>query len=143
MSINRYICTGNLTRDCEVRRTQSGMVVVAFGIAVNDRRKNSQTGDWEDQVNYLDCVMFGTRAESLSQYLQKGKKLAIEGKLRYSSWEKDGYKRSKVEVVVDDIELLGGNGGNSHSGNNYGSGQQTYDPPIEVEPSLYDDKIPF
>ena len=146
MGINRVIITGNLTRDAEVRRTQSGMAIASFGVAVNDRRRNGQTGEWEDYANFVDCTMFGTRAEKISDYLTKGKKVAIDGKLRYSSWEKDGYKHSKLEVIVDDLELLGGNGGNggnSHSGNGYGSGQQTYDPPIEVEPSLYDDKIPF
>ena len=106
MSINRVLVTGNLTRDPELRATQSGSQALSFGIAVNDRRKNQQTGEWEDYPNFVDCTMFGTRAEKLANYLAKGSKVAIEGKLRYSSWEKDGERRSKLEVIVDDIEFM-------------------------------------
>ena len=109
MSINRVVLTGNLTRDAESRTTHGGMTIVSASLAVNDRRKN-QNGEWEDVANYVDCVIFGKRGEALRQYLVKGSKVAIEGKLRYSSWEDrdTGKKRSKLEVVVDDVELLGG-----------------------------------
>ena len=107
MSINRVLITGNLTRDPEMRATASGMQVLHFGVAVNDRRRNPQSGEWEDYPNFIDCVVFGARADALSRFLTKGTKVAIEGKLRYSSWEtKDGQKRSKIEVVVDDVEFL-------------------------------------
>lgn len=106
MSINRVIISGNLTRDAEERRTQSGMAIASFGVAVNERRKNNQTGEWEDYPNFVDCSMFGNRAEKLSPYLVKGTKVAIEGKLRYSQWERDGQKRSKLEVIADEIELM-------------------------------------
>ena len=106
MSINRVNISGNLTRDAELRQTQSGMAVLGFGVAVSERVKNSQTGEWEDHPNFVDCTMFGTRAEKIAQYLTKGTKVAIEGKLRYSSWEKDGQKRSKLEVIVDEIEFM-------------------------------------
>ena len=106
MSINRVCVTGNLTRDPELRATQSGSQVLSFGIAVNDRRKNQQTGEWEDYPNFVDCTMFGTRAEKIANYLAKGSKVAIEGKLRYSSWERDGEHRSKLEVIVDEIEFM-------------------------------------
>lgn len=106
MSINRVNVTGNLTRDPELRATQGGTQVLSLGVAVNDRRKNPQTGNWEDYPNFVDCVMFGSRAEAVAQYLSKGTKVAIEGKLRYSSWERDGQKRSKLEVVVDEIEFM-------------------------------------
>lgn len=106
MSINRVCVTGNLTRDPELRATQSGSQVLSFGIAVNDRRKNQQTGEWEDYPNFVDCTMFGTRAEKIANCLAKGSKLAIEGKLRYSSWERDGEHRSKLEVIVDEIEFM-------------------------------------
>jgi len=119
MSINRVMITGNLTREPEVRNTQSGMAIMRLGVAVNDRRKNQQTGEWEDVPNFIDCVMFGTRAENVSRYLRKGSKVAIEGKLRWSSWEdKQGGKRSKIEVVVDDLEFMsrdGGDGGQRQS----------------------------
>ena len=106
MSINRVNISGNLTRDPELRATAGGTQVLSFGVAVNDRRKNPQTGDWEDYPNFVDCTMFGTRAEAVSRYLSKGTKVAIEGKLRYSSWDKDGQRRSKLEVVVDEIEFM-------------------------------------
>lgn len=106
MSINRVNISGNLTRDPELRATQGGMQVLSFGVAVNDRRRNAQTGEWEDYSNFVDCTMFGNRAEAVGRFLAKGMKVAIEGKLRYSSWEKDGQRRSKLEVIVDEIEFM-------------------------------------
>lgn len=106
MSINRVTISGNLTRDPEMRSTQSGMNILNFGMAVNDRRRNSQTGEWEDYANFVDCVLFGNRAEFLSRTLHKGIKVVVEGKLRYSSWERDGQRRSKLEVVVDDLDFV-------------------------------------
>jgi single-strand DNA-binding protein len=108
MSINRVILAGNLTRDPEVRSTASGIPVMQVGIAVNERVKNSQTDEWEDKPNFFDCTMFGSRAEAVSRYLSKGSKVAIEGKLRYSTWEKDGQKKSKVDVIIDEIEFMSG-----------------------------------
>ena len=117
MSINRVMISGNLTRDPELKATGSGMSVLKMRMAVNDRRKNAQTGEWEDAPNYVDVTMFGSRAESVSRFLSKGSKLAVEGKLRWSEWETDGQKRSKLEVVADDIEFMssrdGGSGGYS------------------------------
>jgi len=107
VSINRVNISGNLTRDPEMRQTAGGTQILQFGVAVNDRRRNPQTGEWEDTPNFVDCVVFGARAEPLSRFLSKGTKVAIEGKLRYSSWEtKDGQRRSKLEVVVDDLEFF-------------------------------------
>lgn len=107
MSINRVVVSGNLTRDPELRSTASGMSVLQLGLAVNDRKKN-HAGEWEDVPNFLDVVVFGTRAESLSRFLAKGSKVAVEGKLRWSQWDdkNGGGKRSKVEIVADDIEFL-------------------------------------
>lgn len=106
MSINRVCISGNLTRSPELRATSGGMSVLDFGVAVNDRRKNPQTGEWEDVPNFVDCTTFGKRAESLSKYLSKGQKVTVAGKLHYSSWEKDGQKRSKLSVNVDEVEFL-------------------------------------
>lgn len=106
MSINHVAISGNLTRDSELRTTQGGTAILGFGVAVNERHKNAATGEWEDYPNFIDCTMFGTRAEKLAQYLVKGCKVAIDGRLRYSAWEKDGQKRSKVEVIVDEIEFM-------------------------------------
>lgn len=133
MSINRVVLTGNLTRDTELRRTQSGMAILNIGLAVNDRRKNSQTGQWEDYANFVDCVMFGSRAESVANYISKGSKVGVEGKLRYSSWEKDGQKRSKLEVVIDDIEFMDGKKQQPQQQ------QQT----IDETGGVYDDDIPW
>lgn len=106
MSINRVCISGNLTRDPELRATQGGTQILGFGVAVNDRRKNPQTGQWEDYPNFIDVSVFGNRAESLSHILAKGMKVAVEGKLRYSSWQaKDGSKRSRIEVIADEVEL--------------------------------------
>lgn len=104
-NINRVAISGNLSREPEVRRTQSGMAILNVGVAVNDSRKNSQTDEWEDYTNWIDCVMIGARAEKVAPMLHKGQKVFIEGKLRYTSWERDGQKRSKVEVVIDQIEF--------------------------------------
>ncbi len=139
MSINRVMISGNLTRDPELRSTASGMAVLNLGVAVNDRRKNQQTGEWEDYANFIDCVMFGSRAEAIAQYLSKGTKVAIEGKLRYSTWEnQQGDKRSKVEVVVDDIEFMSsrGEGGG-------GGGGRTPSAPAPTADLPSDDEIPF
>lgn len=107
MSINKVLISGNLTRDPETRRTAGGTAVMSFGVAVNDRARNQQTGEWEDRPNFVDCVMFGTRAEAVGRYLSKGGKVAIEGKLRWSQWQtQDGSKRSKLEVIVDEIEFM-------------------------------------
>lgn len=126
MSINRVNISGNLTRDPELRATTGGTQVLSFGMAVNDRRKNQQTGEWEDYPNFVDCTMFGSRAEKVSRYLAKGCKVAVEGKLRYSQWERDGQKRSKLEVIVEEIEFM--------------SRQQAAEP----DPSdAYDEDIPF
>lgn len=152
MSINRVTISGNLTRDPELRATAGGTQVLSFGVAVNDRRRNPQNGEWEDYPNFVDCTMFGTRAEAVSRYLSKGSKVAIEGKLRYSSWERDGQRRSKLEVIVDEIEFLsrGQQGGGQPA---YGQGG--YDAahmpapapqaPAPVPPAgdVFDEDIPF
>ena len=112
MSINRVVISGNLTREPDLRQTAGGMAILSFGVAVNDRRHNPQTGDWEDYANFIDCTMFGNRANSLSNILTKGMKVAIEGKLRWSQWERDGQKRSKIEVIVDELEFMNGSQNN-------------------------------
>lgn len=153
MSINRVSLTGNLTRDPDLRSTASGMPVLGFGIAVNDRRKNQQTGEWEDYANFIDCTMFGTRAQAVSKYLSKGSKVAIEGKLRWSQWERDGQKRSKIEVIVDEVEFMSArNNAQPQTSNSQVPTQAANDPyqsqlagmpaPV-VDASVYDTDIPF
>lgn len=144
MSINRAIISGNLTRDPELRSTAAGLPVLGFGVAVNDRRKNQQTGEWEDHPNFIDCVMFGARAESLSRFLSKGTKVSIEGKLRWSQWEREGQKRSKIEVIVDELEFMSSrNDSASASSGNYAPASPAAAPVIDASSSVYDEDIPF
>lgn len=156
MSINRVMISGNLTRDAEIRSTQSGMAILGFGVAVNDRRKNQQTGEWEDYPNFIDCTMFGARADALNKYLSKGTKVTIEGKLRWSQWERDGQKRSKIEVIVDELEFMSSRNSDAQysSGQSYGqqggyqpASQASYQPQpaptIDASSSVYDEDIPF
>ena len=126
MAINRVVISGNLTRDPDLRSTKSGAPVLNLGVAVNERRKNPQTDEWEDFANFVDCTMFGKRAEGVAPHLSKGAKVAIEGKLRYSSWERDGQRRNKLEVIVDEIEFM--------------SSKRTEN--AQSDPSGYDD-LPF
>lgn len=162
MSINRVAISGNLTRDAELRQTASGMAVLGFSVAVNDRHKNQQTSEWEDYPNFIDCSMFGTRAEKIAPYLSKGTKVAIAGKLRWSQWERDGQKRSKVEVIVDEIEFMSRQQGQLGSEPVYAAAapaqaaQPMHTAPVPAQaqlggmpapqqaaPSIYDDDILF
>ena len=156
MSINRVIISGNLTRDPELRSTAGGTSVLGFGVAVNDRRKNQQTGEWEAYPNFIDCTMFGARADALKRYLSKGTKVTIEGKLRWSQWERDGQKRSKIEVIVDELEFMSSRNSDAQysSGQSYGqqgsyqpAPQASYQPQpaptIDASSSVYDEDIPF
>lgn len=104
MSINKVMVTANLTRDPEKRKTADGIPVLAFGIAVNDRVKKGDS--YEDYANFIDCTMFGNRAKGCADILKKGMKVAIEGRLRWSQWEKDGQKRSKIGLIVDNVEFM-------------------------------------
>lgn len=107
MAINKATITGNITRDPELRQTQGGTSVLTIGVAVNDRRKNQQTGEWEDYPNFIDCTIFGNRATGVAHHLEKGMKVAIEGKLNQSRWQaEDGANRSKIEIIVDEIEFM-------------------------------------
>lgn len=146
MSINKVLISGNIGGDPSLRQTASGMQVLSFSVAVNDRVKG-EDGQWTDRPNWIDCTMFGTRAEKIAQYLSKGTKVAIEGKLRWSQWERDGQKRSKIEVIVDEIEFM-----TSRADGQHAAAPQTapaphpYQPPIAAPvayASVYDDDIPF
>ena len=141
MSINRVCISGNLTRDPELRQLPSGTSVLQMRMAVNDRRKNSQTGEWEDAPNYVDVLMWGQRGESLSRFLSKGSKIMVDGKLRWSEWadKNTGDKRSKLEVVADDIEFASSRGESGGGGGSY-SAPATDSAPVEVP---MDDDIPF
>ena len=137
--INSVTIAGNTTRDFEIRRTNSGMAVASFGIAVNDRKKNQQTGAWDEVPYFFDVVCFGDRWEKVAQYVPKGTKLTVQGKLRQSSWtdSQTGAKRSKVEIIADEVELPPRLGGQQR--------QPVSQPMAAQQPAtnLYDDDIPF
>jgi single-strand DNA-binding protein len=107
-SVNRVVLVGNLTHDPELRSLPSGFQVCQLRMAVNDRVKDRETGEWTDYANYFDVSVFGGQAERCAQYLAKGRAVAVDGKLRWRQWEtQDGQKRSKVEVVADNVQFIG------------------------------------
>ncbi len=110
-SFNRVILMGNLTRDPEVRQAQNGTYITKAGLAVNDRVPDGQ-GGWKEEASFFDVVIFGKRAEAFGRFLRKGRSVLIEGKLRQGRWEdkETGQKRSKIEVIVDNWEFVGGRG---------------------------------
>jgi single-strand DNA-binding protein len=120
-SFNRVIVMGNLTRDVEVRYLQSGMAVADIGLAVNDRRKN-QAGEWVEEATFVDITLWGRTAEVAGEYLSKGSPILVEGRLKLDSWESDGQKRTKLKVVGEKMQMVGGRGG---GGDSNPSGQQS------------------
>jgi single-strand DNA-binding protein len=112
-SFNRVILLGNLTRDPELRYVPSGTAVTDIGLAVNDRRKSAD-GQWVEDTTFVDVTLWGRTAEVAGEYLSKGSPVLIEGRLKLDTWEtNDGQKRSKLKVVGDRMQLLGGRGGGS------------------------------
>lgn len=114
--MNRVAVSGRLAKDAELRATAGGTDVCSFRIAVTDRVKSGT--EWTDHVNWLDVTVFGPRAVKLAGLLTKGSKVALEGKLRWSEWATtEGGRRSKVEIIADEIELLSRtSGGSRHEG---------------------------
>lgn len=106
-SYNRVILLGNLVRDIELKYTTARMAVCQNAIAVNERRKNA-AGDWVDETSFVDVTFFGRTAEVVAEYLGKGSPIFVEGRLKQDTWEKDGQKRSKLYVIVDRMQLIGG-----------------------------------
>jgi single-strand DNA-binding protein len=134
MTINHTVISGNLTHDAELRRTANDTAVLTFSVAVNDRRRTA-SGDFEEYANYFDCVVFGKRAEGLHQYLTKGTRVCIEGKLRWSKFEVNGQSRSKVDIIVSEVIFTPA--GAAGNGGNYEAQQTT------TVNDMYDSDIPF
>lgn len=109
-SFNQVILMGNLTRDPELRQTPNGQNVCSFSLALNRSYKGSD-GNWQEATDYIDVVAWGPLGERVSQYLTKGRPCLVNGRMQSRSWEQDGQKRSKVEVVAQDVTFLGGGGG--------------------------------
>lgn len=153
-SVNQVIMMGNLTRDPELRQTPGGQSVVSFSLALN-RSYKDQSGEWQEATDYIDVSAWGPLAERVAQYMTKGRRCLVQGRLQSRSWEQDGQKRSKVEVLANDVTFLDGRGeggegpsaGSFGGSNNAGSsnGSKKDDVAIEDigdEPVNLDD-IPF
>ncbi len=121
---NKVILMGNLTRDPEVRTTPNGQSVANFSLAVNRTWKGAD-GNQQESVSYIDCVAWGRTGEVIAQYMQKGRPILVSGRLDQRSWEQDGQKRSKVEVVIEDFNFVGGGGGDFGGNNGGGASRQS------------------
>lgn len=105
MSLNQVSVSGNLGADAELRSTKGGTPVLTFALAVNERVKQAD-GTWGDRASWIDCVLFGARAQALADWLRKGSKVAVQGRLRTSTWERDGVSHKRTEVVVEEVDLM-------------------------------------
>lgn len=125
-SYNKVILMGNLTRDPELRYTPNNMPICKFGLAVNRRFKDGQSGEWKEEPTFIDVTIFGARAEPFARYHSKGKQAFIEGSLRLDTWEdkNGGGKRSKLYVVADTWEFVGGGRGEGAGGEGGGGGMR-------------------
>lgn len=107
-SINRVVIVGNLTRDPELRATPSGTSVCSLRVAVSDRVKDPETGEWGDRPNYFTVDVFGPQADRCAQYLARGRQVAVDGRLRWREWQTaDGQKREAVSIVADSVQFIG------------------------------------
>lgn len=146
--INFVCASGRLTRDAELKQTTNGSQVLTFSIASNERRKNA-AGEWEDYANFFDCSMFGERAQKLQKYLEKGNKVTVSGRLRHRSWEKDGTRHSRVEIIVNELVFMSRANGQTNTGTGMQvapqqAPQPTYQaPPTQQQTGFYDEDIPF
>jgi single-strand DNA-binding protein len=109
-SLNQVTLMGNLTRDPELRQTPTGQNVTSFSLALN-RSYKDQSGEWQEATDYIDIVCWGPLAERVAQYLSKGRRCLVQGRVQSRAWEQDGQKRNKVEVLANDVTFLDGRGG--------------------------------
>ena len=114
-SLNQVTLMGNLTRDPELRQTPNGQNVTSFSLALNRAYKDA-SGEWQEVTDYIDIVCWGPLAERVAQYLSKGRRCLVQGRLQSRSWEQDGQKRSKVEVLANDVTFLDSRGGGDNDG---------------------------
>lgn len=140
-SYNRVILVGNLTRDIELKYTQGGTAVAEMGLACNEKRK-SPSGEWIEEVTFVDVTLWGKTAENAQKYIGKGSSALVEGRLKLDTWEKDGKKQYKLKVVADKLQFLSSKGGSG--GVQRQESQSDYSSNEPTEPSTTSsDDIPF
>ncbi len=144
--INTVVLVGRLTRDAELKYTNTGTAVCKFSLAVNRRKRSGE--QWTDEVSYFDIVLWGKQGEAIHQYLGKGKQVAVNGELRQNRWEQDGQNRSKIEIIALNVQLLGGSTGGSYGGSSRGSGPdsapfENFSQQKPSGPEDFEDDIPF
>jgi single-strand DNA-binding protein len=141
--INRVTLVGRLTRDPELRHLPSGTPVLQLGLAVNGRQKD-EAGNWTDKPNFFDIKVFGNQAEMLANHLAKGRRVGIDGRLDWSSWEaQDGGKRSKVEVIANTVQFLDSRGDQTSGENQFVPAGATTETANADFGNANDDDIPF
>lgn len=144
MSINSVSISGNLGRDPELRVTPTGTSVLSLSVAVNNRVRDQQTGEWRDRANWVDVVVFGSRADAIAPFLAKGSKVAVSGRLRWSQWQdkQTGANRSKLEVVAGEVVFLTPQQGQGYAQTAqaqqpaYQASQQAYAPQAATQPQM-------
>ena len=147
-NINRVVLVGNLTRDPELRSLSGGNSVCKLRLAVNTRRKDGATGQWIEKPNYFDVTVWGQQGENCATYLQKGRPVAIDGRLEWREWEaQDGSgKRQAVEIIADSVQFLGGRGDDGGNGSRFTPESDVPADTSDFQPAPSagsDDDIPF
>src|SRR5580700_47032 len=126
-SLNQVTLMGNLTRDPELRQTPTGQNVTSFSLALNRSYKDA-SGEWQEATDYVDIVCWGPLAERVAQYLSKGRRCLVQGRLQSRSWEQDGQKRNKVEVLANDVTFLDSRGGSDGEASASSSSERANEP---------------
>lgn len=150
-NLNHVTLSGNIVRDADLKSTTTGLAVCSFSIAVKERVKNRQTNQWEEKPSFFNCVLFGTFAEAMNRHLTKGKKIAIGGRLKQTTWQtKDGETRHGVNIIVDTIESMANSRTTTQDSTSYqqqeGTPSQMHLPTntdTKATNDLYDEDIPF
>lgn len=137
--LNHVVLIGRCTRDATLTYTAGGTAVCKFALAVNRRVKKGE--QWTEEASFFDCVLWGKSGEAINQYLLKGKQIAVDGELRQERWQHEGQNRSKVEVVANSVQLLGGN----QSDNGFQQARQSGAPAAYNAPAgeQFQDDVPF
>ena len=142
-SFNRVILVGNLTRDPQLSYTPSNTPVCEFGLATN-RKWRDKDGNNKEDVCFVDITAYGRQAEVINQYMSKGRPILVEGRLRFSQWtNKEGQKRSKLDVIAENFTFLDSGGGGGQGARQNGGGQEQPAPAPDQEGPVPDSEIPF